>query len=107
MQYKKNSENEITDDIQRITSWFEQNKLTVNTEKCESIGLRNASPVNESASGQIIELKISCEYLGISFDSKLDYKNHIKMITKKFNRFCGIIYLHTRIVPQKMSQFVL
>ena len=57
MQLNKNSENEITDDIQRITCWFERNKLTIKTEKCESIGFRSASPVNESAFGQNVEWK--------------------------------------------------
>ena len=102
----KNSENEITDDIQRITSWFKQNKLTVNTEKCESIGFRNASPMNESAFGQKVDLKNRCKYLGILFDSKLDFKNHIQMITKKLNGFCGLFY-RMRIVPKKMTQFIL
>ena len=74
----ENSENGITDDTQRITSWFKRKKLTVNTEKCESIGFRNASPVNESAFGQKVELKNSCKFLGILFDSKLDSKNQTK-----------------------------
>ena len=47
----KNSENEITDIIQRIPSWFKRNKLTVNTEKGESIGFRNTSLGNEIAFG--------------------------------------------------------
>ena len=97
----KNSENEITDDIQRITSWFKRNKLTVNTEKCESIGFRNAPPVNEIAFGQKVELKNSCKYLGILFDCKLDFKNHIKMVTKKLNRFCGLIYKIQELYPRK------
>ena len=78
----KNLENEITDDIRRITSWFKRNKLKVKTEKFESIGFRNAPPVNENAFGQKLELKNSCKYLGNLFDSKLDFKNHIKKITK-------------------------
>ena len=97
----KYSDNEITDDIQRITSWFRPNKLTVSTEKCESIGFRNASPVNESAFGQKVELKNSCEYLGLLFDSKLDFKNHIKMITKKLNRLGGLIYRIRELYPRK------
>ena len=97
----KNSENESTDDIQRITSWFKRNKLTVNTEKCESIGFRNALLVNESAFGQQLELKNSCKYLGLFLDSKLDFKNHIKMITKKLNRFCGLLYRIRELYPKK------
>ena len=97
----KNSENEITDDIQRITSWFKRNKPAVNTENCESFGFRNASPVKESAFGQKVELKNSWKYLGILFDSKLVIKNHIKMITKKLNRFCGLIYKIRELYPWK------
>ena len=37
-------------------------------------------------------LKNSCKNSGILFDSRLDFKNDIKMITKKLNRFCGLIY---------------
>ena len=82
----KNWENEITGIIQRIPSWFKRKKLTVNTEKCESIELRKASRINKSAFGQQVELKNRKKYLENLFESKLDFKNHIKMITKKINQ---------------------
>ena len=97
----KNSENEITDNIQRTTSWFKRNKLTVNTEKCDTNGFRKASPVNESAFGQKVELKNSCNYLELIFDSKLDFKNQIKRTTKTLNRFCGLIYRIRELYPRK------
>ena len=75
---KKNSDQEITDDMERITSWFTRKKPTVNTEKCKSIGFRNASSVREIALGQKIEVNNSCKFLGILIDSKLHIKNNIK-----------------------------
>ena len=88
---KTKKKNEITDDIQRITSWFKRNKLTVNTEKCESIGFQISPPVIESAFGPKVELENSCEYLGLLFDSKILWIN----------------LQDTKIVSKKLSQFVL
>ena len=33
----RNSEKEITEDVQKMRIWFDMNKLTLNVEKCESI----------------------------------------------------------------------
>ena len=96
-----NSENEITDFIQRITSRFKRNKLTVNIDKCKSLGFPNASPVSEIAFGQKVELNNSCEHLVSLYDSKLDFKTRIKMITKQLNRFFGMFYPILEVYPRE------
>ena len=45
----KNSESEITKDIQVMTAWFNKYKLTVKNDRCDTIGFRDAKPVNEIA----------------------------------------------------------
>ena len=43
--------------------------------------------------------------MGILTDSKLDFKNRIKKITKKLNRFCGLIYKIRELYPRNCFSF--
>ena len=76
------SEKEITEDIQKMRSWFDMNKLTLNVEKCESISFGRAQTVSEEAFGEKISCKRSCKYLGVLIDDKLNFKDHVNYVTK-------------------------
>ena len=67
------------------------NRLTLNVEKCESISFGRAQPVSEEAFGEKISCKSSCEYLGVLIDNKLNIKDHVDHVSKKLNKFCGLV----------------
>ena len=41
------------------------------------------------------------EYLGVYIDNKLTFREHIEYITKKLNRFCGLVYKMRHLYPMK------
>ena len=76
------SEKEITEDIQKMRSWFDMNKLTLIVEKCESISFGRAQAVSEQAFGEKNFCKRSCKYLGVLIDDKLNFRDHVNYVTK-------------------------
>ena len=94
-----NSEKEITEDVRKMRNWFDVNKLTLNVEKCESISFGRAQPVSEETFGEKISCKSSCKYLGVLIDNKLNFKDHVDYVSKKLNKFCGLVYRIRHLYP--------
>ena len=94
-----NSEKEITEDVRKMRNWFDVNKLTLNVEKCESISFGRAQPVSEETFGEKISCKSSCKYLGVIIDNKLNFKDHVEYVSKKLNKFCGLVYRIRHLYP--------
>ena len=46
-------------------------------------------------------MKNHCKYLGLYIDSKLTFREHIKYVSKKLNKFCGLIYRVQYLYPVK------
>ena len=42
-----------------------------------------------------------CKYLGVYLNAKLTFKKHTEHVTKKLNKFCGIVYRIRDRFPQK------
>ena len=95
----RNSEKELTEDVRKMRNWFDVNKLTLNVEKCESISFGRAQPVSEEAFGEKISCKSSCKYLGVLIDNKLNFKDHVDHVSKKLNKFCGLVYSIRHLYP--------
>ena len=79
--------------------WFDVNKLTLNVEKCESISFGRAQPVSEEAFGEKISSKSWCKYLGVIIYNKLNFKDHVDYVSKKLNKFCGLVYRIRHLYP--------
>ena len=41
------------------------------------------------------------KYLGVYIDNKLTFREHIEYITKKLNKFCGLVYKVRHLYPMK------
>ena len=63
------------------------NKLTINTNKCESSSFGTSEPFLFEAFGAEIRSQTYCKYLGIYLDAKLTFKKHIEHVTKKLKNF--------------------
>ena len=46
-------------------------------------------------------MKTHCKYLGLYNDSKLTFREHIKYVSKKLNKFCGSTYRVRDFYPSK------
>ena len=92
---------EICNDVKTARSWFKDNKLTINTDKCESLSFGTSETFPFEAFGAEIRSQTHCKYLGVYLDAKLTFKKHIEHVTKKLNKFCGIVYRVRDRFPQK------
>ena len=89
----RNATNDLSEDILQLRKWFAANKLTVNVSKCELITFGSKSvPKLEKAFGEEIPNRKSAKYLGIHLDKNLTFREHANYLTKKLNKFCGLIY---------------
>ena len=76
-------------------------ELTLNTTKCESMNFA----VRKIKDFKIFNSKLpntNCfKYLGVFIDNKLTFREHIEYITKKLNKFCGLVYKVRYLYPMK------
>ena len=91
----------LQDDLDRVIDWFSFNKLSVNTSKCESMHFGCGISKHLTILNENVGMKTHCKYLGLYLDSKLTFREHIKYVSKKLNKFCGLIYRIRDLYPIK------
>lgn len=83
-------------DIDTIVNWCRINRLQINISKCNIISFTRRREItvqyfNYNINGHTLNRVQSIKDLGVNFDSKLTFKNHIKIITNKAYRMLGFI----------------
>lgn len=96
--------------INKLTEWFDLNKLTINVPKCAWMifkGKRKKIPPNIPSiflHNQEIPRVNQFKYIGLQLDPTLSWKPHIHDVCSKLNRFFGIFrYLRSKI-PQNLKR---
>ena len=97
----KRTDATIKNYIVTVSKWFESNKLTINTDKCEAMFFGSGKPNNLRILSKELEYKHSCKYLGVQLDENLRFREHIDHVVKKLNKFCGLIYMGRHLYPRK------
>ena len=97
----KRTDSLLQPDLDKISNWFSYKKFSINTSNCEvmNFGLRNRTQM--TLLGHKLPIKDSAKYLGVYLDSKLTFRVHIEHVTKKLNKFSGMIYKVRDIYPVK------
>ena len=92
------STNELNDDLEKISNWAYQWKMSFNPDKSkqaeEVIFSRKTQRVIYSAAifNNVPVVRSSCQkHLGTYFDEKLNFSNHIKEKNSKANKGIGIL----------------
>jgi hypothetical protein len=83
-------------DLNKLQEWSELWQLLFNVEKCKVLHMGNANPnypYTMTVNGVVQELKVCTEEkdLGVTFDPKLTFDQHIKNVINKANSMLGII----------------
>ena len=88
-------------DVERVSNWFNTNKLTINYVKCEAINF--GKPTNEKVKlkDNALDYNTSCKYLGIYSDKNLTFRDHVDFVVKKLNKFCGLMYRVRHFYPRR------
>ena len=99
-------ESKINKDLGKVQKYFQQNKLSLNVNKCEFMLVGTAQKLKQFDS---VSIKINNEplkkvkcakYLGMTIDENLRWGNHIDTLAKKVSQRLGILRRMKRIVPQ-------
>ena len=87
-------ESNMNNELKRVKTWFESNKLKLNTEKtCYQVYTKHNSSVAPKIMINDISIKCSptVKFLGLHVDSQLTFKEHIKKLCTKLCQIAGII----------------
>ena len=99
---------QLQSDIDKVSHWFKQNKLTLNISKSSVlyIGTRrkfmNNLTCNESLTVNNADLEINnnYSYLGLTIDNSLTWNNHVDMLCKKLSSRIGGLYRLSQLLSE-------
>ena len=81
--------------LEMITKWLKNSGLKVNDSKTEAclFHIRNQVQIEFIINGNTITTKPSMNVLGVQFDSKLQWSDHVQNVKKKLKKVLQSIYL--------------
>ena len=98
----------LQEDVNRISKWFQDNKLTVNVQKTFLTPFASPHRIKSIKSYPLIcannsklEWKFECKYLGVILDSCLTWKPHIEYMCNKLRPKIGLLSRLRHILPCK------
>ena len=97
----KDNNSPIQMDFNRVSNWFNNNKLTINYDKCEAINFGKPTKEKIKLKENALDYKTSCKYLGIYIDMNLTFRDHVDFVVKKLNKFCGLMYRVRTFYPRR------
>ena len=102
-------------EVKNIFEWLLTNRLTLNSSKTKYMIFQNKKDsktkrgirkfklnINKSCIKQVTEFK----YLGIIFDDKLKWQNHIEFLCVKLSKAAGVIYKLKQVAPKSTLKTV-
>ena len=74
-------------DVERVSNWFNTNKLTINYVKSEAINFGKPTKEKVKLKDNALDCNTSCKYLGIYIDKNLTFRDHVDFVVKKLTSF--------------------
>ena len=103
---KDSLEHQINEELKLVNIWLKLNKLTLNATKTKSMVFhrkqKQMEPLHFSIDGKVIENVSSFNFLGITLDEGLTWKNHIDLIKNKISKTIGVFYRLAKIFPEEI-----
>jgi hypothetical protein len=105
-------EKALTDDMELVSQWLVDNKLSLHLGKTESIlfrsrqKLRSQSNLHITCSGTPIESTSSIKYLGITIDQNLSFCSMTESVLKKANSRLKFLYRKKEFHTQHTKKFL-
>jgi hypothetical protein len=98
---------EMSQELSKLNTWFSVNKLSLNVSKTNFIlfaGKKCINDINININNENIERVYSTKFLGVLIDSKLTWKEHIRMVKGKLLKCVGILYKCAKIIDTDTSR---
>lgn len=93
----------INDELEIISNWFKLNKLSVNGTKTKAMLFhplqKRVNDISLYIDGTAIDFVKEFKYLGITLDSHLSWKPHLKQISQKVAKTNGIMTRLKNVLP--------
>ena len=91
-----NLETNLNVELEKVSQWLYTNKLSLNIEKTSFVVFhspqrRIAHKLNLSISNTSVNSDNQVKYLGLIFDSNLNWKPYLQVLSKKVSRGIGVI----------------
>ena len=101
----------ISVELEKVSKWFDHNKLVVNVEKSNYMYFHNKQKTipREISDNLSIKIKNSVlerlevvQFLGCTIDQHVTWKNHIQSVSSKISKTIGILSKLRHILPQRI-----
>ena len=103
-------ENNISDEISKITTWLHSNKLKLNASKSKFLIFfkhpKIIPKLNIWANGNQIDEVQEFNFLGITIDQNITWTPHIRKISIKISRVIGVLRKLKHIFPQHILRLI-
>ena len=89
-----NREYKINRELEKVNTWFQLNKLTLNVEKTKCMFFhkrQTVDPIHILLNNKAIDIVPQFNYLCIILDELLSWKAHVAMVTGKLSKINGIL----------------
>ena len=103
---KDSLEHQINEELKRVNIWLKLNKLTLYATKTKSMVFhrkqKQMEPLHFSIDGKVVENVSSFNFLGLTLDEGLTWKNQIDLIKNKISKTIGVFYRLAKIFPEEI-----
>ena len=103
-------ENNISNEISKITTWLHSNKLKLNVSKSKFMIFfkhpKSIPKLNILANGNQIDEVQEFNFLGITIDQNITWTPHVRKISIKISRVIGVLRKLKRIFPQNILRLI-
>ena len=98
----------LQQDLDKLTQWSKTWGMQFNVKKCNIISITNATKHNIShqylMDGEIVSPTDTTDYLGVRFNGKLRWNQHIDHISSAANRMLGFLWRNLYKCPQDLKE---
>lgn len=94
---------QLNSQLELVNTWMISNRLTINATKTNVLLFSNRPLTLEPIFIANTELKYldSCKFLGVTLDTKLNFRVHIDYVISKISKSCGVLYRIRKCLPLK------
>ncbi|PFX28601.1 RNA-directed DNA polymerase from mobile element jockey [Stylophora pistillata] len=98
----KIAEKILVDNGERMTKWYQDNRLKVNCDKYQAMFLGNLKGernIDLDIGGEKVQQSQSIKILGVNLDENLNFRDHIRSVGKKVGGVIGILSRLKNLIP--------
>ena len=100
------TETEINNELENVNFWLKHNKLSLNIQKTKLMVFhrkqKKFKDIHLSIDTMPIEQVLTFNFLSITLEEILSWKNHTKMVANKISRVIGILFRLKNIFPKEI-----